>query len=84
MSTDHYTYRVTWSAEDAEHVGLCTEFPALSWLAATPEEALSGIRTLVKEVVADLQASNKTVPEPFAERKYSGEFRVRIPPELHR
>jgi predicted RNase H-like HicB family nuclease len=57
MSTDHYTYRVTWSAEDAEHVGLCTEFPALSWLAATPEEALSGIRTLVKEVVADLQAS---------------------------
>ena len=46
MSTDHYTYRVTWSAEDAEHVGLCTEFPALSWLAATPEEALSGIRTL--------------------------------------
>jgi len=29
----------------------------LSWLAATPEEALSGIRTLVKEVVADLQAS---------------------------
>ena len=57
MSTDHYTYRVTWSAEDAEDVGLCTEFPALSWLAATPEEALSGIRTLVKEVVADLQAS---------------------------
>ena len=53
MSTDHYTYRVTWSAEDAEHVGLCTEFPALSWLAATPEEALSGIRTLVKEVVVD-------------------------------
>ena len=28
MSTDHYTYRVTWSAEDAEHVGLCTEFPS--------------------------------------------------------
>ena len=75
MSTDHYTYRVTWSAEDAEQVGLCGEFPALSWLAATPEEALSRIRTLVKEVVADLQASNETVPEPFAERKYSLELR---------
>ncbi|MBM3366442.1 MAG: type II toxin-antitoxin system HicB family antitoxin [Betaproteobacteria bacterium] len=84
MSADHYTYRVTWSAEDQEHLGLCTEFPSLSWLAATPEEALSGIRTLVKEVITDLQTNNESVPEPLAERKYSGEFRVRIPPELHR
>ena len=84
MSADHYTYRVTWSAEDQEHLGLCTEFPSLSWLAATPEEALSGIRILVKEVITDLQTNNESVPEPLAERKYSGEFRVRIPPELHR
>jgi hypothetical protein len=26
MKPDHYTYRVTWSAEDGEHVGLCAEF----------------------------------------------------------
>lgn len=26
MSAYHYTYRVTWSAEDGEHVGLCGEF----------------------------------------------------------
>lgn len=39
MSADHYTYRVTWSAEDGEHVGLCAEFPSLSWLAKTPEAA---------------------------------------------
>jgi len=24
---DRYTYRVTWSEEDEEHVGLCAEFP---------------------------------------------------------
>ena len=29
MSVDHYTYRVTWSAEDGEHVGLCAEFSSL-------------------------------------------------------
>jgi hypothetical protein len=29
MNINHYTYRVTWSAEDNEHVGLCTEFPSL-------------------------------------------------------
>ena len=26
---DHYTYRVTWSEEDQEYVGLCAEFPQL-------------------------------------------------------
>ena len=45
----HYTYRVTWSAEDEEYVGLCAEFPSLSWLASTQEEAFSGIRQLVEE-----------------------------------
>jgi predicted HicB family RNase H-like nuclease len=84
MNVDHYTYRVTWSAEDNEHVGLCTEFPSLSWLAATPEAALSGIRRVVEQVVADMAASGETPPIALAEKQYSGEFRVRIPPLLHR
>ena len=84
MNPDHYTYRVTWSPEDGEHVGLCVEFPSLSWLAATPEAALLGIRQMVAEAVADMQSTGETVPEPLAERHYSGEFRVRIPPEVHR
>jgi predicted HicB family RNase H-like nuclease len=84
MNPDHYTYRVTWSPEDGEHVGLCVEFPSLSWLAVTPEEALLGIRQMVSEAVADMQSAGETVPEPLAEKNYSGEFRVRIPPEVHR
>ncbi len=84
MNPDHYTYRVTWSPEDGEHVGLCVEFRSLSWLAATPEEALLGIRQMVSEAVADMQSAGETVPEPLAEKNYSGEFRVRIPPEVHR
>ena len=84
MQIDHYTYRVTWSAEDGEHVGLCAELPSLSWLANTPEAALQGIRSLVAEVVADLEAAGEAVPIPLAEKRYSGEFRVRIPPEVHR
>lgn len=84
MGLDHYTYRVTWSPEDGEHVGLCVEFPSLSWLAATPEAALAGVRQVVAEVVADLEAAGEPVPQPLAEKHYSGEFCVRIPPELHR
>ncbi len=84
MTIDHYTYRVTWSPEDGEHVGLCAEFPSLSWLARTPEAALKGIRQVVSEVVADMQAAGEEVPAAIAEKHYSGEFRVRIPPEVHR
>lgn len=84
MQSDHYTYRVTWSPEDSEHVGLCAEFPSLSWLAQTPDEALRGIRRLVAEVVTDMSAAGEAVPVPYAEKRYSGEFRVRIPPEVHR
>ena len=63
--TEHYTYRTVWSDEDGEYAGLCAEFPSLSWLAPTPEAARSGIRQLVAEVVADLQAAGETLPEPL-------------------
>jgi predicted HicB family RNase H-like nuclease len=84
LKNDHYTYRVTWSEEDGEYVGLCAEFPSLSWLVSEPEAALQGIRQVVADVVADLQAGGEPVPEPLASKKYSGRFMMRIPPELHR
>lgn len=84
LKNDRYTYRVTWSEEDNEYVGLCAEFPSLSWLAALPEDALKGIRKVVADVVADLKANGEAVPEPIAVRQFSGKFMVRIPPELHR
>ena len=84
MNTLHYTYRVTWSPEDQEYIGLCAEFASLSWLAKSPEKALKGIQKIVADVVTDLQASGEPVPVALAEKSYSGEFRVRIPPLLHR
>ena len=84
LADDRYTYRVTWSEEDEEYVGLCAEFPSLSWLAASPEEALAGIRSVVAEASADMRASGESAPEPIATRRYSGRFMVRVPPELHR
>ncbi len=84
LENDRYTYRVTWSEEDNEYVGLCVEFPSLSWLASTPEAALEGVRQVTADVVADLDTSGELAPEPIAVRQYSGEFMVRIPPGLHR
>jgi predicted HicB family RNase H-like nuclease len=84
MNVDHYTYRVTWSPEDGEYVALCAELPSLSWLAKTPEKALSGIRGVTAAAVADMQANGEEIPQPLSEKRYSGEFRIRIPPQLHR
>jgi predicted HicB family RNase H-like nuclease len=81
---DHYTYRVIWSDEDEQYVGLCAELPSLNWLASGPEEALRGIRKVVAKVVRDMKANGESVPEPICSRRYSGKFMVRIPPEVHR
>jgi predicted HicB family RNase H-like nuclease len=81
---EHFTYRVSWSAEDGEHVGTCLEFPSLSHLADDPAAALAGVRALVADVIADMQANNEPVPVPRADSRYSGKFMARIPPELHR
>ncbi len=84
LKNDHYTYRVTWSDDDNEYVGLCIEFPSLSWLAKTPETALKGIRDLVSDIIKDMKVNNEVIPEPIASKQYSGKFMVRIPPEIHR
>ena len=84
LKNDRYTYRVTWSEDDNEYVGLCAEFPSLSWLAKTPGTALKGIRKLVEDVVRDMQNEGEVVPEPIACKHYSGKFIVRVPPQVHR
>ena len=84
LKNDRYTYRISWSEDDREYVGLCAEFPSLSWLAKSPEEALLGIRKTVAEAVSDMQRNGETPPIPLAGRSYSGKFVVRVPPEIHR
>ena len=76
IDTARYSFRVTWSAEDDEFVATCVEFPSLSWLAGTPELALSGLRNLL--------ASGEAVPEPLSTRHYSGKFQLRLGEDLHR
>ncbi|MBC8418993.1 MAG: type II toxin-antitoxin system HicB family antitoxin [Pseudomonadota bacterium] len=84
LKNDRYAYRVIWSNRDREYVGLCVEFPNLSWLAGTPEAALKGIRRVVSEGIKIMEADGDPIPEPLSNKKYSGKFSVRIPPEVHR
>ena len=65
---DRYTYQIAWSAEDGEFVGACVEFPSLSWLAPSPDEAFAGIRRVVADCVEDMRRENEPLPEPAGER----------------
>ncbi len=81
---NHYTYRITWSEDDQNYVGLCAEFPSLSWLAKTQEAALKGIRKTVTQILKDMEKNKEEIPEPLADKHFSGKFLVRVPPEIHR
>ena len=64
MDSKQYTYRVTWSAEDNEYVGLCAEFPSLSWLDADQSKAFLGI----EDLVADMIRNNEKVTTPLSRK----------------
>jgi hypothetical protein len=55
-----FQFEVRWSSEDSEYVGLCRQFPSLSWLAPSESEALQGIRRLVVDVLEEVKLN----PEP--------------------
>ena len=66
--TDRYTYQISWSDEDGEFVGACAEFPSLSWLAPSPDEAFAGIRRVVADCAEDMRACGEPLPEAAGER----------------
>jgi len=84
MAADHYTYRVSWSPEDEEYVATCAEFPSLSWLDIDAVDALREVKQLVRTVLEDMAANREDIPQPIADKSYSGKFLVRVPPDLHR
>ena len=81
---DHYRYAVQWSPDDDEFVATIAEFPSLSWLASDQLDALRGLEELVHSVIDDMHANGEIVPEPLAERSYSGRLNLRVSERLHR
>lgn len=80
----HYTYRISWSEADQEYVALCAEFPSVSFLAKDQAMALHGIVDLIQSIIKDMMKNGEVIPQPLAERIYSGKFQIRTTPEIHR
>ncbi len=62
VDAKHYAYRVVWSEEDQEFIGLCAELPSLSHLDENQVSALQGIVALVADVISDMEDSGETPP----------------------
>ncbi|MDJ0597787.1 MAG: toxin-antitoxin system HicB family antitoxin [Crocosphaera sp.] len=83
INYEHYTYQVTWSEEDQEFVGLCLEYPSLSYLDTSHSAALTGIINLVKDIVTDMETNGEEIPEPSLSKSYNGKLQLSITPKLY-
>lgn len=72
MNPKHYSYRVIWSEDDQEYVGLCEQFPSLSHLDSDQMAALQGITALVCDVVVDMLNHGEPLPDILTERVLKG------------
>ncbi|MCR8907147.1 type II toxin-antitoxin system HicB family antitoxin [Thermophilibacter sp. ET337] len=79
-----YTYRVFRSEADGCFVASTLEFPSLSCLGDTQDEALHGMVDVVREALEILEGEGREAPLPMGSRRYSGHLSLRIPPEEHR
>ena len=82
--TNKYSYNIEFDVDDDIYIAKCAELPALAAHGNTQEEALKEIKIAVLGALEWMKEEGEEIPEPFSLHKFSGEFRVRMPPEKHR
>jgi len=61
---DKYTIQIFWSVEDEAFVAVCQEFPGLSALGETREEALHEAQIALDLMIQTYQDKEIPLPEP--------------------
>lgn len=79
-----YSYSVEYDQEVKIHIARCAELPSLAAHGDTQEAAFKEIKKEVLTTLKWMSEDGEDIPEPFGLHRFSGEFRVRMPPEKHR
>ena len=79
-----YSYFLEYDSDDRIFMARCTELPDLIAHGETQEGAFREIKKVVAEALKWMSEEGESLPEPFSLHKYSGEFRLRMPPEKHK
>ncbi len=81
--SEQYSFNVLWSEQDGSFLALCPEFPGLSALGQTPDEAIKEGTVALELFLEEIRASGQDPPSPRTLEDFSGQFRVRLPRWLH-
>ncbi len=78
-----YTRLVNPDLEDGGYVVRFLEFPGIAADGDTLEEAWEEATVAVTGAIEAMISRSQSVPEPIADRSFSGRMQIRIPPPLH-
>lgn len=79
----NYSVRVEWSPEDEVYLASCPEFDNLSAHGADPGQAVAELSEALQLAIESYEEEGWALPEARVTRRYSGQFRIRIPESLH-
>lgn len=84
MSRYKYKIVVNWSDEDDCYIANVPELQGCKTHGGTLEETMKNIQEVIEMFLEVLKEDGKPIPEPMAERKFSGKLVLRLNPEIHR
>jgi predicted HicB family RNase H-like nuclease len=80
----HYTKIVEWSDEDGCFVGSAPPLIGPCCHGKNEARVYAQLCQIVEEWIALLEGDGQTLPEPLAQKKFSGKFVLRLEPAIHR
>jgi predicted RNase H-like HicB family nuclease len=61
---EDYSILVGLDPVSDEYVAIVCEFPGLSWIASTKETAVTGLLSVLSDVLIDMAAAGEPIPVP--------------------
>ena len=78
-----YSMRVEWSPEDEIYIASCPEMGDLAAHGADPHGAVKELSEALQLAISTYEEEGWELPEARTARRFSGQFRVRLPESLH-
>jgi len=79
----NYSMRVEWSREDEVYVASCPEMRSISAHGPSPGKAVAELSEAMRLAIETYVEEGWGLPEARLARRFSGQFRVRLPESLH-
>lgn len=79
-----YAVKLFYSEEDGGYIATVPELPGCSAFGETEEDALKEVKVAEELWIKTAKRQGRPIPQPVAEKEYSGRFSLRVPPELYK